>query len=608
MNKSLAAHYYKLSADQGNARAQFNYGFMLLHGDGISMNKSLAAHYFKLSADQGIAEAQCNYGFMLSHREGISMNKSLAAHYYKLSADQGNARAQYHYGFMLLHGDGISMNKSLAAHYLKLSADQGIAAAQYNYGFMLLHGEDISMNKSLAAHYLKLSADQGIAEAQSDYGIMLLHGEVISLNKSLAAHYFKLSADQGDARAQFFSGVMLDKGEGISMNKSLAVHYFKLSADQGLSLSQLELANLLLRGDHGPINSAESENYLRLAVGQGSSVGQLRLGLCLFYGSFGHFDLAEARDLFDISSKSDPFAVVLRNAISLPNCELLGPSDFFRDGNLFSVLRFSFNASDLSLIRVLNGPMCDFSFEDDLRFAAWHQTAGYSLPYLVDASRIKSYALTSLPSDVLSCTSISEMTRLIFRMYTIESPLYKHVNSFLRSFPVSKISKFKTELRGILSYISLLQSSIEYLWHTEPFEENAVVYRGITGSRDFGSLYFSMIGDVVVWPGFTSTSRDRDYVLKTFITNEDCVLFEIEVHPGDIAVNIQGQSRYQHEDEILIPASTAFKVISADDVDVLIPARGRNPPSVLRISVVKLSYFLPWCDFDLDNCPAKSKL
>jgi hypothetical protein len=139
------------------------------------------------------------------------------------------------------------------------------------------------------------------------------------------------------------------------------------------------------------------------------------------------------------------------------------------------------------------------------------------------------------------------------------------------------------------------------LWHTEPFEENVVVYRGITGNCDFGSLYFSMIGAVVVWPGFTSTSRDRDYVIETFITNEDCVLFEIELHPGDIAVNIQRQSQYEHEHEILIPASTAFKVISVDDVDVLIPARGLDPPSVLRIPVVRLSYFLHWCDFDLDD-------
>jgi TPR repeat protein len=76
---------------------------MLSHGEGISMNRSYAAHYYKLSADQGYAEAQFDYGMMLSHGEGISMNRSHAAHYFKLSADQSHAEAQFNYGMMMSH-------------------------------------------------------------------------------------------------------------------------------------------------------------------------------------------------------------------------------------------------------------------------------------------------------------------------------------------------------------------------------------------------------------------------------------------------------------------------------------------------------------------------
>jgi TPR repeat protein len=64
-----------------------NYGVLLYDGNGISMNKSLAAHHYKLSADQGYAHAQFAYGVSLANGAGISINKSLAAHYYKLSAD-----------------------------------------------------------------------------------------------------------------------------------------------------------------------------------------------------------------------------------------------------------------------------------------------------------------------------------------------------------------------------------------------------------------------------------------------------------------------------------------------------------------------------------------
>jgi TPR repeat protein len=55
------------------------------------MDKSAAAHYFKLSADQGHADAQSFYGCCLSNGDGVSMDKSAAAHYFKLSADQWNA-------------------------------------------------------------------------------------------------------------------------------------------------------------------------------------------------------------------------------------------------------------------------------------------------------------------------------------------------------------------------------------------------------------------------------------------------------------------------------------------------------------------------------------
>jgi TPR repeat protein len=73
MNKTLAAHYYKLSADQGDAIAQHNYGRCLDKGEGVEMNKSLAAHYYKLSADQGNSHAQSDYDRCLAQDEGPSV-------------------------------------------------------------------------------------------------------------------------------------------------------------------------------------------------------------------------------------------------------------------------------------------------------------------------------------------------------------------------------------------------------------------------------------------------------------------------------------------------------------------------------------------------------
>jgi TPR repeat protein len=52
----------------------YNYGECLAKGDGVDMNKPLAAHYFKLAADQGDARAQSNYGRRLVAGDGVDMN------------------------------------------------------------------------------------------------------------------------------------------------------------------------------------------------------------------------------------------------------------------------------------------------------------------------------------------------------------------------------------------------------------------------------------------------------------------------------------------------------------------------------------------------------
>jgi TPR repeat protein len=60
---------------------------MFLTGDGVPESRSLAAHYFKLAADQGHPGPQYLLRTMLFDRDGIALNKSIAAHYFKLVAD-----------------------------------------------------------------------------------------------------------------------------------------------------------------------------------------------------------------------------------------------------------------------------------------------------------------------------------------------------------------------------------------------------------------------------------------------------------------------------------------------------------------------------------------
>jgi TPR repeat protein len=602
MNKSLAVHYYKLSADQGFAAAQYNYGFMLARGEGISMNKSLAVHYFKLSADQSFAEAQCYYGFMLASGEGISMNKSLAAHYYKLSADQGFAEAQYNYGFMLASGEGISMNKSLAVHYYKLSADQGFAEAQYNYGFMLASGEGILMNKSLAVHYLKLAADQSHADAQVLLANCLFQGFGVAQNVGDGMKYLRSAADGGLITAQLSLGNLLRQDHFPQRDLRLSAHYFKLAADANSIEGQLRYADSLLRGDRTPENVHECERYFRCAASQGSQEAQMKLGICLISGVFGRFELNEARTFFDLASPQSEFAANVRDALSNNEEELITPLELSNKGNIFSFLRYSSieSGETIELIRLLNPHLQDSVHEVEDNFSVWQGIARLSFEYLFDLSERELHILHSLPTDLLSHNSISAMISLILRMYTAESSLYKNVNHFLRSFPISIVGKFVRELKPLLFYIYLLQSSIEYCSLEHPLKSHMVVYRGIDcGASNLVPLYLSMRGDIIVWPGFTSTSTDQDLVKTQFIKNHDSILFEISLPADAQAVCLNDDSEHSSESEVLIAASTGFLVEDIDDIDIELP-NGDN----ITIPLVKLTYCLSWHDFDLDARPS----
>jgi hypothetical protein len=121
------------------------------------------------------------------------------------------------------------------------------------------------------------------------------------------------------------------------------------------------------------------------------------------------------------------------------------------------------------------------------------------------------------------------------------------------------------------------------------------VYCGFhSGGSVLIPLFQSVIGDVIVWPGFTSASTHRDRVIAHFTDKKNGLLFKVDLHPGDLGVSIRDYSVFKHENEILIAASSGFRVESVD-----LEVRGHDSPSIVRFPIVSLSDFLHWFDFDL---------
>jgi TPR repeat protein len=169
---------------------------MFERGEGISMNKSLAAHYFKFSANQRLAAAHCNYGWMLARGEGISMNTLLAVDYFTLSADQGLAKSEEIYA-------------DLGVQYMRRAAVNGSISAQLCFATLLRHGRAIKHDLPHSTHYFKLASDQISIEGQFRYAICLLCGDGVSIDHPECENYFSQAVKQGDMRAQMRLGICL---------------------------------------------------------------------------------------------------------------------------------------------------------------------------------------------------------------------------------------------------------------------------------------------------------------------------------------------------------------------------------------------------------------
>jgi len=120
-----------------------------------------AMRLMRTDAEQGDATAKYNLGFMYDYGQGVAENDAEAARWYRLAADQGSASAQYSLGLLYGIGAGVPENGAEAAKWFRLAAEQGHASAQANLGVMIANGERVSEDHAQAYKWLKLSAAQG---------------------------------------------------------------------------------------------------------------------------------------------------------------------------------------------------------------------------------------------------------------------------------------------------------------------------------------------------------------------------------------------------------------------------------------------------------------
>lgn len=112
-------------AMKGDARAQFELGYMYERGKGVPQDYKESLSWFHKSAEQGNASAQFYIGQRYDLGNGVPHDYAEAASWYRKSAEQGETLAQIYLGFLYESGDGVPADMTQAYKWYSLAAMSG---------------------------------------------------------------------------------------------------------------------------------------------------------------------------------------------------------------------------------------------------------------------------------------------------------------------------------------------------------------------------------------------------------------------------------------------------------------------------------------------------
>ncbi len=268
----------RLAANQGDAEAQSNLGWMYQNGYGVIQNNAEAVKWYRKAAEKEDQYAQNRLGEMYSTGKGVAQDYTEAVKWYRKAAEQGHALGQNNLGWMYENGNGVAQNDIEAVKWYRKAAEQGDAWGQYSLGTIYQNGHGVAQDYTEAVKWYRKSAEQGDALGQAFLGNMYAEGYGVPQDDTEAEKWYRKAAEQGNALGQYNLGVMYQNGYGVAQDDAEAVKWYRKAAEQGNALGQYNLGVMYQNG-YGVIqNNAEAVKWYRKAAEQGDAFGQNALG------------------------------------------------------------------------------------------------------------------------------------------------------------------------------------------------------------------------------------------------------------------------------------------------------------------------------------------
>ena len=243
----------------------------------ISDSNSDLIDYYKRSALEENADAQYRFGLIYYSGNGVEQNYHEALKWWLKSAEQGHVYAQYGLGMMYLEGKGIHDPRE-AVRWLKKAADQDFPAAIESLKLLKESSKYAIYNRKEVINWIKNKAENGQAESHYRLGVMHEQSNDVEKDFDEASRWYKRAANQGYAPAQDTLGEIYKDGQGVAQDNKEALKWYKRAAEQGHAESMFKISEMYFWGEGLPFDKKEAIRYCLKAANMGHGGAQCTMG------------------------------------------------------------------------------------------------------------------------------------------------------------------------------------------------------------------------------------------------------------------------------------------------------------------------------------------
>ncbi len=263
-------------AEQGHARALYCLG--VCYDNGIAVEKDLkkAREYYLLSAQQGFAPAQNDYGISCIS-EG-NFNTAEAEKWVRKSAEQGYAPAQFHLAFFYANGVGVKADMHEFLHWIEKAAEQNYKKAKYMLAEFYMTAPEEHRDVDASVTLLKELAAENFTPAINDlvpcYGSGIgteknIDSAMHLLRKAVALEYAPALTTLGQAYANPID-------VPIEQNFDSAMFYLQKAAAQGYPNAMASIGEMYGRGlGMEKPDLTKAQEWMKKATDRGFSAQQV---------------------------------------------------------------------------------------------------------------------------------------------------------------------------------------------------------------------------------------------------------------------------------------------------------------------------------------------